>query len=144
MMYIQHFIDLFAPFLPAALCMLGNMARGQGLDNPDKNDGISHGQWIAYCVWIAVCWCPDWQHMLAFMWIVTVTTIFATGDALLTGADGDPKAILKAVKRNIWILPAMVYYPWAGLLLNQGTAYYLCRNTRKGEGVSGAAIGALL
>ena len=86
---------------------------------------------------------------LAFMWVVVVTTIFATRP-LLDGINGDPKAILNGIKRNLPILPALYILDWIGIvLLAQGLLYYVMGRltekdpTRKAEGVTGAALGII-
>jgi len=69
---------------------------------------------------------------------------------LLHANDGDKTCILKAVKRNILLLPAMPIIPFSGILLNQGTLYYLCgkwndgRATRLAEYLTGFILGALV
>lgn len=129
--------------LEIALLTLFNMGRG--------NATISHGVWLLLAFW---CGCVM-NHLSAldsicFMWVVIVTTIFAT-KPLLVGIDGDSKAILNGVKRNLPILPALyIMDSWFGLiLLLQGLIYYLCgklnslNSTRIAEGIIGALLGLI-
>lgn len=127
--------------LTAALISLGNMARG--------NATISHTAWVAYCVWIAVCFAA---HPVAWLIIVITCTIRATGPTLLIGIDGSPKAIWKGLVRNLPILPACIWYPYAPIMFLHGFCYYLCgklkylpdKKTRIAEGISGAILGGVL
>ena len=127
--------------LLAALAALGNMARG--------NATIPHWAWLVYCAWLAVCFAPDLYHAAAWFYIVVICTIRATRP-LLDGINGDKAAIMNGVWRNLPILPAMVLYPWAGVMLMQGLLYFMVgkwddnRATRVSEGITGLILGGVL